>query len=154
MKKHKFTTLFGASIVTSLCLTSPSYSDFIETAWHVIGFEGEAWFANPQEIIGQSQSFEGGYAEGVFYQCEFAGQSMTYTTYSTDDFLANPEFEQFLRYADGISLSSERVFVHRVTCEGDGDPTARKVLYPFVTNEARISAWYLFEGGVFELYTP
>ena len=143
-----------AALLICPAWASSAYADFIETTWRVVGFEGEAWFADPQEIIGRSQSFEGGYAEGVFYQCEFAGQSMTYTTYSTEDFLANPEFEPFLPYADGISLSSDRVFVHRVTCEGDGDPAARKVLYPFVTNEARKSAWYLFEGGAFELFAP
>lgn len=28
------------------------------------------------------------------------------------------------------------------------------VLYPFVTTEKRHSAYYLFEGGYFSLYTP
>jgi len=51
-------------------------------------------------------------------------------------------------------LSSETLFVHRITCEGGGSSAERGTMYPFVTNEARKSAWYLFEGGVFTLYNP
>ena len=53
-----------------------------------------------------------------------------------------------------MTLSSNTLFVHRITCESDGNPANRRVMYPFVTNEARKSAWYLFEGGVFSLYNP
>lgn len=140
--------------VSGLAGATSASANFIDTTWVVVGFEGEAWFVDPQDIIGQSQSFEGGFAEGVFYQCEFDGQSSTYRTYSTSDFLANPEFELFRQFADDIGLSSSQVFVHRVTCEGGGDPSRRRVLYPFVTNEAENSAWYLFEGGVFSLSAP
>ena len=86
--------------------------------------------------------------------CDFSGLSSTYTTYSNDAFFANPEFHLFQPLAEGMTLSSEKLFVHRLTCDGQGDPMKRRVLYPFVTNEAGASAWYLYEGGVFSLYRP
>lgn len=142
------TAAFGA------ILSAPAQADFIDTRWSVVGFTGEAWFINTQSAIGQSQTFNRGYAEGVFYSCDFAGQSSTYTRYDNDAFFANPEFELFLPLREEITLSSEALFVHRITCEGGGNPAKRRVMYPFVTNEARKSAWYLFEGGVFSLYNP
>jgi len=135
-------------------LSSAAQADFIDTRWSVVGFSGEAWFINPQSVIGQSQTFNRGYAEGVFYNCDYAGQSSSYTRYDNDAFFANPEFELFLPLREEMTLSSEALFVHRITCEGGGNPAKRRVMYPFVTNEARKSAWYLFEGGVFSLYNP
>lgn len=135
-------------------LSAPAQADFIDTRWSVVGFTGEAWFINPQSVIGQSQTFNRGYAEGVFYNCDYAGQSSSYTRYENDAFFANSEFELFLPLREEMTLSSEALFVHRITCEGGGNPAKRRVMYPFVTNEARKSAWYLFEGGVFSLYNP
>ena len=139
---------FGALLFT------PAQADFIDTRWSVVGFTGEAWVINPQSIIGQSQTFNRGFAEGVLYNCDYSGQSSTYTRYDNDAFFANPEFELFKSLRNELTLSSETLFVHRITCEGDGNPANRRVMYPFVTNEARKSAWYIFEGGVFSLYTP
>lgn len=135
-------------------LSGAALADFVDTRWVVTGFTGKAWYINTQTVIGQSQTFNKGYAEGVFYNCNYAGQSSTYTAYDNDTFFSNPEFALFLPLREGMTLSSETLFVHRITCEGNGDPARRNVMYPFVTNEARKSAWYIFEGGVFELYSP
>jgi hypothetical protein len=135
-------------------LSSPVQADFIDTRWSVVDFTGEVWFIKPQSVIGQSQTFNRGYAEGVFYNCDYAGQSSPYTRYDNESFFINSEFELFLPLREEMTLSSESLFVHRITCEGDGNPANRRVMYPFVTNEARKSAWYLFEGGVFSLYNP
>ncbi|WP_281841206.1 hypothetical protein [Sinisalibacter aestuarii] len=135
-------------------MSAPAQADFIDTDWSVAGFTGEAWFINPQSVIGKSQEFYRGFAQGVFYTCDYAGQSSTYTRYDNDAFFANPEFELFLPLREDMTQGSETLFVHRITCEGDDDPAKRRVMYPFVTNEARKSAWYLFEGGVFSFYTP
>lgn len=128
-------------------------ADSIDGDWSIVGFAGEAWFVEPSRLIGQTQSFSGGFATGPLYQCDFAGQSMTYTTYDNDAFFENPEFALFHDTREGMELSSHRLFVHRITCNGNG-PQQRRVLYPFVTNEARVSAWFLYEGGVFTLYRP
>ena len=145
---------FSAVAVFGTFLSVPAQADFIDTRWSVIGFIGEAWFIDPQSVIDRSQTFNRGYAEGVFFNCDYAGQSSTYTRYDNDTFFANPEFELFLPLREEMTLSSETLFVHRITCEGGGNPAKRRVMYPFVTNEARKSAWYLFEGGVFSLHNP
>lgn len=142
------------AVALGLALSTPTYADFIDTRWSVVGFTGEAWFINSQSVIGQSQTFNRGFSEGVFYNCDYAGQSSMYTRYDNDAFFANPEFELFLPLREEMTLSSEGLFVHRITCEGSGNPAQRRVMYPFVTNEARKSAWYLFEGGIFTLYNP
>lgn len=129
-------------------------ADSVDAHWSVVGFTGEAWFINPQEVIGSTQRIHRGRSEGDLFNCNAAGQSATYTRYDNDAFFDNPEFERFIALRDEMTLNSKSLFVHRVTCEGGGNPSNRQVLYPFVTNEARVSAWYLFEGGVFTLYNP
>lgn len=135
-----------------LALTAaPARADFIEITWTVSSFTGEVSFIDPTSVIGATQYFEGGYAEGVFYACDYAGQSMTYNSYSPDDFLANPEFAAFATLDDPRFTLASEIFVHRVTCEGSGDPAARRVLYPFITTDGRDVAFYPFEGGIFTL---
>lgn len=134
-----------------LALASPARADFIETTWTVSAFTGESWFIDPAALTGATQSFEGGFAEGAFYACDFAGQSMAYTSYATADFLANPEFAAFATLEDPRLSAAGTVFVHRITCEGKGDPAARRILYPFVTTDGRDVAFLPFEGGIFTL---
>jgi hypothetical protein len=137
-------------LVVSL-LATQAQADFIETTWTVNAFTGEAWFIDPAALQGATQYFEGGFAEGAFYTCDFAGQSMSYTTYAPEDFLANPEFAAFTTLDDPRFTLASEVFVHRITCEGDGDPAARRVLYPFITTDGRDAAFLPFEGGIFTL---
>lgn len=144
---------FAAALV--VLWWAPATADYIDTTWSVVGWTGEAWYIEPQSVIGKTQMFNKGEAEGIFYKCDFKGQSSTYTTYnSVDDFLEIPEFELFKPAERELRQSGPKVFVHRITCEGSGRPADRRVLYPFVTTEARHSAYYLFEGGYFSLYTP
>lgn len=145
--------------VVALCsaLFNPTHAnaDFIDTSWTVIGFTGEPYFIEPQAMVGKIQRLNRGEADGAFYRCPFKGQSSTYTTYETvDQFLSNPEFELFRPAEEELRRSGPKVFVHRITCEGAGDPENRRVLYPFVTTQKRHSAYYLFEGGYFTLYAP
>ena len=127
-------------------LAAPARADFIDTVWTVAGFTGEYWYADPSELIGQTQEFHTGFAAGVFYSCDAEGQSATYTTYSLEDFLANPEFILFDGLGEDLFGVTEKLFVHRITCAGN-----RRVMYPFVTTETRDTAYYLFEGGIYLL---
>lgn len=145
---------FALALPMFMAFASMAKADFIDTTWSVVGYSGESWFVSTTDVIGRTQTFNRGSAEGVFFNCDFAGLSSTYTTYEPDDFFSNPEFALFKTEEDGMRLSAAKIFVHRVTCEGNGNPLHRQVLYPFVTNDARKSAWYLFEGGVFSLYAP
>lgn len=125
-------------------------ADFIDATWTVQEFTGTAWFVKPEKVIGQTQTFDRGYAEGVLYECNFNGQSMTYTTYANDDFFENPEFQRFAPLREEMTADSEQLYVHRITCNGN-DLVPPRVLYPYVTNETRERAWYLYEGGVFSM---
>ena len=138
------------AILTIGLTSGPALADFIETTWTVNEFTGEAWFVQPNKIIGQPQMFDGGYAEGVFYSCDSNGQSMTYTTYANEDFFKNPEFDRFISLKGDMEADSDKLFVHRVTCNGS-ELVPPRVLYPLVTNETRQRAWYLYEGGVFSM---
>ena len=143
-------TLRRALVLCGL-LATPAQADFIDTTWTVTAFMGEAWFVDPDTLTGATQTFEAGYAEGAFYACDFAGQSASYTTYDPAAFLANPEFAGFTTLEDARLTGAGTIFVHRITCEGQGDPAARRVLYPFVTTDGRDVAFYPFEGGIFTL---
>ena len=138
-------------VLLTALLATQAHADFIETTWTVDSFTGEAWFIDPAALQGATQYFEAGYAEGAFYACDFAGQSMSYTTYAPEDFLANPEFAAFATLDDPRFTLASELFVHRITCEGQGDPAARRVLYPFVTTDGRDAAFLPFEGGIFTL---
>ena len=125
-----------------------AFSDFIDTKWKVVGFSGEAWFADPRLTLGKTQEFNRGYAEGVFYSCNFAGQSATYNVYTTEKFLANKEFEKFKKL--NIKFDSNKIFVHRITCNGKKG-SDRRLMYPFVTQDNSNKGYYLFEGAIYHL---
>jgi hypothetical protein len=127
-----------------------SLAQGVDGIWVVAKHDGETWYAEKSEILGKTQEFEKGFSEGVFFQCNYAGLSMTYTKYTAEEFLKNREFELFKKLRVLGSYSS-RVFVHRITCNGKRK-NDRKVLYPFVTITPNWSkAFYLYEGGVFTL---
>lgn len=64
-----------ASCGNFLLLSSLAFADYIDKKWSVVGWTGEAWFVEPKNVIGQTQMFHKGEARGVFYGCDFAGQS-------------------------------------------------------------------------------
>lgn len=142
-------SILAATLALGLAV-SPASADFVDTTWTVETFTGEAGFVDPEKVVGSTQMFNGGYAEGVFYDCNFNGQSMTYTTYANDDFFNNPEFEKFTPVSADMEADSDTLFVHRITCNGN-ELVPPRVLYPFVTNDSRKRAWYLYEGGVFSM---
>ena len=129
-------------------LSNLSFANFIATKWKVSSYVGETWFSKPEDIIGKYQEFFKGWAEGVFYSCNYAGQSMTYNSYSPNEFLGNKEFSLFGE--TNVELNQDTVYVHRITCNGKNG-NDRKVLYPFVTQDNSRKAYYLFEGAIFTL---
>ncbi len=132
-------------------LAAPASADFIDTTWTVTGFAGDASFIDPDGLIGQTQGFDAGFAEGAFFSCDFLGLTAAFNRYGNADFFDNPEFALFAPLRDMMTDESETIFVHRISCAGGGDARQRAQLYPFITNETRSRAWYLFEGGVFTL---
>ena len=128
----------------------------IDTKWTVTGYSGELWFGKENQIIGKFQRFNKGWADGIFYSCNFAGQSKTYNSYDIQEFLKNREFilfnkEKFflkiLNNKSSYTNTSKIIFVHRITCNGN-NPSERRVFYPFITIKDSLRAFYLYEGAV------
>ena len=142
---------FFPTLLVFLSIASPGQADFLDTTWYVEKFTGEAWALDPATIMGAGQNFYRGYSEGIFYSCDYNHQSKTYTTYDIESFFLNPEFRLFEPLRSEISSSAQTIFVHRITCSSPDDVGNRRVLYPFVTNDVRQQAWYLFEGGVYSM---
>ena len=68
----------------------------------------------PEFIIGKTQMFYKGDAEGVFYNCSAEGQYSTYTTYKNwNEFLQNKEFSTFkeLKELAKVLLNHPHVFI-------------------------------------------
>ena len=130
-------------------------AQYIDTKWTVTGYFGELWFAEEEDILGKNQEFYKGWADGVFYSCDYAGQSATYNTHTIREFLVNKEFElvnqekAFSKVFEENGLMNENteVFVHRITCNGS-KVADRKVLYPFITVDGSNKAFYVYEGAI------
>ena len=75
-----------------LVFPSILYANFIDTKWTVTGYLGELWFAEEEDIIGKQQEFFKGWSDGIFYSCNYGGQSATYNSYTIREFLDNREF--------------------------------------------------------------
>mgnify|MGYP000995387021 CR=1 FL=1 len=123
-------------------------AQFVDTKWKVTAYAGEPWYAKPEEeLIGRFQSFQKGWADGVFFACDLKGLSKTYTRYTREEFLNAKEFRLFKTL--NIPLEDETVYVHRISCNG-WEASERRVLYPLVTQDNK-RAYYLFEGAIYTL---
>ena len=74
-------------------LPNLTHAHVIDTSWRVTEVVGEPWFADPSSIIGKDQEFFKGWAEGVFYECDYKGQSKIFTHYQLEEFLENKEYK-------------------------------------------------------------
>ena len=81
-------------------------ADFTDTSWSVVGYSGEPWFVSTTDVIGRTQTFNRGSADGVFFNCDFSGMSSTHTTCDPDDFFSNPEFALLKVEEQGMRLST------------------------------------------------
>ena len=142
----------------NFAIPSQLSAQHIDTKWTVTGYSGELWFGEENQIIGKFQRFNKGWADGIFYSCNFAGQSKTYNSYGIQEFLKNREFFLFNKEKFFVKLLNNRsrapdisdiIFVHRVTCNGNNS-SERRVFYPFVTIKDSLRAFYLYEGAVIQ----
>jgi len=141
-----FLILCSASLFVNTAL-----ANCIDTEWIVKSLAGETWFAESKTIIGKKQEFHKGWASGIFYSCDFAGQSKTYNKYTQSEFYNNKEFELFGKYRSEIKFDDDIIYVHRISCNGEKGKSQRAVLYPFITTEKGSNAFYLFEGAIYSL---
>ena len=135
-------------LIVLLFNVSHALGQYIDTKWKVIEFLGESWFADTKNIIGKTQDFYKGWSEGVFYSCDYAGQSKTYNSYKLEEFLRNKEFSLFKKL--NVNFVDGDIFVHRITCNGKRG-SDRKVMYPFITQNDSKKGYYLYEGAIYIL---
>ena len=141
-----------------MIVQSISHAQYIDTKWTVTGYFGELWYAEEEDIIGKHQEFFKGFSDGVFYSCDYAGQSSTYNSYIIKEFLENREFEivnqdnAFYKVfaKNDLVIEDTKVFVHRITCNGK-KVVDRKVFYPFVTVDGSNKGFYVYEGAIITL---
>ena len=124
----------------------------LDGVWTVTGFSGELWYAEEKDIINKNQQFFKGSAEGVFYSCDYGGQSYTHNSYTIKEFLKNKEFKDLSKVfaENNFSNNKTEVFVHRITCNGK-KISDRRVMYPFVTVCDSDKGFYIYEGAIITL---
>ena len=147
-------------VIKAFFLISPSIlsAQYIDTKWTVTEYFGELWYAEEEDILGKHQEFFKGFADGVFYSCNYAGQSATYQSYTIKDFLENREFELVNQHKafskvfakHGLITEDAKVFVHLITCNGK-KVIDRKVMYPFITIDGSNKGFYIYEGAIITL---
>ena len=141
-------------------LAIPVHAQRLGENFKITGQYGELWYGKNETFLGKYQRFYRGWAEGVFYSCNYAGQSYTHTAYSLDEFLDNKEFRLVTKtrafkdafQSSGLIQKDSNVYVHRITCNGK-DGSDRRLFYPFITVGDHAKGLYIYEGAVFILET-
>jgi hypothetical protein len=138
------------ALLSFTTLAGVAHADFIETQWTVTEYRGDVPASERIKVVGKTQEFLGGWADGVFYACDYAGQTMSYEMYTPESFLANPDLADygFDRIAE-LLAGSKDVFVHTIRCEALDNPEARMELFPFVTTDQRTQAFYPADNGIY-----
>ncbi|MCL7407406.1 hypothetical protein MWN63_15645 [Paradonghicola geojensis] len=131
------------------------HAQSIDGSWTISNYHGDAIFVEPETLIGRQQIIQGGFAEGPLYACDFAGQYMTYTSYSRKEFLDVKEFSIVHDIVSSLE-DANTIFVNRLNCSGNGEQGLSGTLYPFVTSIDAMGhdlsvAFVIFDGGVIEL---
>ena len=121
---------------------SISYSNLYDGIWEVTDVVGESWFSLKKRHIGKTQEFYKGFADGVFFSCNYRGLITTRNTYTLVEFLNKKEFRLFSKHKDELDLVGTEVSVTRKTCTGNY-LASRKEMYPIVHFENWDKAFYL-----------
>ena len=129
-------------IVFLVLFPSISYSNLYDGIWKVTDVVGETWFSLKKRHIGKTQEFYKGFADGVFFSCNYRGLIDTTDRYTLDEFLNKKEFRLFRKYQDELDMVGTKVSVTRKTCTRNYLAN-RKVMYPIVNFENWDKAFYL-----------
>ncbi len=135
-------------IVFLVLFPSISYSNLYDGIWEVTDVVGETWFSLKKRHIGKTQEFYKGFADGVFFSCNYRGLVTTGNSYTLDEFLNKKEFRLFRKHQNKLDLEGTEVSVTRKTCTGNY-LASRKEMYPIVNFENWDRAFYLSNGVIF-----
>ena len=124
-----------------------SYSNFYDGLWKVTDVVGESWFSLSKRHIGKTQEFYKGYADGVFFTCNYKGLETTRNSFTLNEFLNKKEFKLFKKHKAELGLKEEgKVAVTRQNCTGN---SFNKEMYPIVTFTDWNKAYHLKNGVIF-----
>jgi len=128
-----------------------SYSNFYDGLWKVTDVVGESWLSLNKRHIGKTQEFYKGYADGVFFTCDYKGLVTTRDSYALNEFLNKKEFKLFKKHKAELGLKEEgKVAVTRQICTGNNfNIFLAKEMYPIVTFTDWNKAYHLKNGVVF-----
>ncbi len=108
---------------------------------------GESWFSLSKRHIGKTQEFYKGYADGVFFTCNYKGLETTRNSFTLNEFLNKKEFKIFKKHKAELGLKEEgKVAVTRQMCTGN---SFNKEMYPIVTFTDWNKAYHLKNGVIF-----
>ena len=124
-----------------------SHSNFYDGIWKVTDVVGESWLSLNKRHIGKTQEFYKGYADGVFFTCNYKGLVTTSDSYTRSEFLNKIEFKLFKKHRAELGFEEEgEVAVTRQTCTGN---YFNKEMYPIVTFTDWNKAFHLKNGVIF-----
>ena len=124
-----------------------SYSNFYDGIWKVTDVVGESWLSLNKRHIGKTQEFYKGYADGVFFTCDYKGLVTTSDSFTRSEFLNKIEFKLFKKHKTELGFEEEgEVAVTKQTCTGN---YFNKEMYPIVTFMDWNKAYHLKNGVIF-----
>ena len=134
-------------ILTFGVLISSSYAYPVKTTWVVEKYIGTAPYSKPEELVGKTQRFFKGLAEGAFFNCDYGSLVSNYATYTYEEFFNDKQFTLFLQQKLKLDFpTNKKVYVEKLTCADN-----KSVLFPFIQFEDGETAYYEFDMVIYQL---
>ena len=89
-----------------------SHSNFYDGIWKVTDVVGESWLSLNKRHLGKTQEFYKGYADGVFFTCNYKGLVTSSDSYPLNEFLNKIEFKLFKKHKAELGFEEERIYIH------------------------------------------
>ena len=134
-------------IILSLFLSGNAYSSPVKTTWVIEKYIGSGAYSDPEKLVGKTQRFFKGLAEGAFFNCDYGGLVSDYATYTNEEFFNNKQFRLFLQQKSKLNFPiNKKIYVEKLTCADN-----KTVLFPFIQFEDDEIAFYEFDMVIYQL---
>mgnify|MGYP003389827494 FL=1 len=119
----------------------------VQTTWVIEKYLLSGAFLDGEKLVGKTQRFHKGLAEGAFFNCNNGGLNSWYATYSYEEFFNNKQFEYFLQNKSILNFPTDKkIYVEKLTCADN-----KSVLFPFIQFEDEDIGFYEFDNGFYQL---
>ena len=134
-------------ILTLSLISSGSHAFPVKTTWVVEKYIGSGAYSDPEELVGKTQRFFKGLAEGAFFNCDYGGLVSDYATYTNEEFFNNKQFKLFLQQKSKLNFPiNKNIYVEKLTCADN-----KTVFFPFIQFEDGEMAFYEFDMVIYKL---